>query len=84
MITITEQWSNFVSLAYPHVAPNSEQYRQLKSTWFAASLDLLSVLQHNVSKLTEDEGVEVLDRLFNESQVFLSKHIEEEFKRTRN
>lgn len=81
MLTIANQWADFSKKCYPDVKPETEQYRQLESTFFAAYFDLLSAMLGEIAKMEDDQAESTLMNLNTEARTYIKNHIEQEFQR---
>lgn len=70
--TLEKEWQKYLKLSYDKNIPpaNSIQYIALKRAFFGACGQLLVLMRDDIASLTDDETVEVLYGLWQETDQF--------------
>lgn len=73
VLTIQQQWEKLLS--YNFLPPDAPEIQKLemKNAFFAGAVSILMQLKHEVSKLSESEGIKQLEDWFDE----YNKHLKE-------
>lgn len=72
-ITIDLIWKTFVSKVYPHISADSDQYREMKTVFYAGFVEMFKVMNDISTELPEDRAFVVLGRIQSEAHSFFNE-----------